>query len=66
MYQGESLIFGHSVAGRGTPFKGLKLGSCLTLKNDLSGEIYVLTYIKARDFIGNKIPDFTGGLGGEQ
>ena len=32
-----------SVAGRGTPFQGLKLGSCLTLGNQLSEETRVLT-----------------------
>ena len=27
----------------GDPFQGLKLGSCLTLRNELSEETYVLT-----------------------
>ena len=31
------------VAGRGTPFQGPKLGSCLTLGNELSEETHVLT-----------------------
>ena len=31
------------VAGRGTPFQGPKLGSCLTLGNELSKETHVLT-----------------------
>ena len=31
------------VAGRGTPFQGPKLGSCLTLRNELSEETHVLT-----------------------
>ena len=31
------------VAGRGDPFQGPKLGSCLTLGNELSEEMYVLT-----------------------
>ena len=31
------------VAGRGDPFQGPKLGSCLTLGNELSEETYVLT-----------------------
>ena len=31
------------VAGRGTPFQGPKLGSCLTLGNALSEETHVLT-----------------------
>ena len=30
------------VAGRGDPFQGLKLGSCLTLGNELSEETHVL------------------------
>ena len=40
----------------GEPFQGLKLGSCLTLGNELS-ETHV---DKARDFIGK------GQVGGEQ
>ena len=28
---------------KGDPFQGLKLGSCLTLENELSEETYVLT-----------------------
>ena len=28
---------------KGDPFQGLKLGSCLTLRNELSEETYVLT-----------------------
>ena len=32
-----------SVAGRRTPFQGPKLGSCLTLRNELSEETHVLT-----------------------
>ena len=32
-----------SVAGRGNPFQGPKLGSCLTLGNELSKETHVLT-----------------------
>ena len=31
------------VAGRRTPFQGPKLGSCLTLGNELSEETHVLT-----------------------
>ena len=32
------------IAGRGTPsFQGQKLGSCLTLRNELSEETHVLT-----------------------
>ena len=46
-----------SVAGRGTPFQGLKLGSCLTLGNELSEETRA---DKSRDFIGKGHP------GGEQ
>ena len=38
----------------GTPFKGPKLGSCLTLRNELSGEIYVLT--KQDILLGIKAP----------
>ena len=41
----------------GGPFQGPKLGSCLTLGNELSEETHVLT---ARDFIGKGHP------GGEQ
>ena len=33
------------------PFQGPKLGSCLTLRNELSKETHVLTD-KARDFLG--------------
>ena len=32
-----------NVAGRGNPFQGPKLGSCLTLGNELSKETHVLT-----------------------
>ena len=32
-----------SYCGKGDPFQGLKLGSCLTLGNELSEEIHVLT-----------------------
>ena len=39
------------------PFQGPKLGSCLTLRNELSEETHA---DKARDFIGK------GHLGGEQ
>ena len=42
---------------KGDPFQGLKLGSCLTLGNELSEETHA---DKARDFIGK------GHLGGEQ
>ena len=31
------------LAGRGDPFQGPKVGSCLTLGNELSKETYVLT-----------------------
>ena len=31
------------VAGRRIPFQGPKLGSCLTLRNELSKETHVLT-----------------------
>ena len=41
----------------GDPFQGPKLGSCLTLGNELSEETHV---DKARDFIGK------GQMGGEQ
>ena len=58
MYQGESLIFSHSAAGRETPIKGPKLGSCLTLRNELSGEIYVLT--KQEMLSGIKSPVLLG------
>ena len=47
---------GGAVAGRGT-LQGLKLGSCLTLGNELSEETHA---DKARDFIGKGHP------GGEQ
>ena len=30
-------------AGKGDPFRGLRMGSCLTLENELSEEIQVLT-----------------------
>ena len=42
---------------KGDPFQGLKLGSCLTLRNELSEETHA---DKARDFIGKGHP------GGEQ
>ena len=42
---------------KGDPFQGPKLGSCLTLRNELSEETHA---DKARDFIGNGHP------GGEQ
>ena len=42
---------------KGDPFQGPKLGSCLTLRNELSEETHA---DKARDFIGK------GHLGGEQ
>ena len=42
---------------KGDPFRGPKLGSCLTLGNELSEEMHVLT---KRDFIGK------GHLSGEQ
>ena len=32
-----------TVAGRGTPFQGPRMGSCLILENELSEEIHVLT-----------------------
>ena len=32
---------------KGDPFQGLKLGSCLTLRNELSEETHVLTKRKA-------------------
>ena len=32
-----------AVAGRGTPFHGLRVGSCLTLGNELSEETHLLT-----------------------
>ena len=41
---------------KGDPFQGLKLGSCLTLRKELSEETHVLT----RGFIGKE------NLGGEQ
>ena len=31
------------LVGRGDPFQGPKVGSCLTLRNELSKETYVLT-----------------------
>ena len=46
VFSGES--HGH-VAGRGDSFQGPKLGSCLTLRNELSAD-------KARDFIGKGPP----------
>ena len=39
---------------KGDPFQGLKLGSCLTLGNELSEETHA---DKARDFIGKGHPD---------
>ena len=39
-----------NVVGRRTPFQGLKLGSCLTLGNQLSEETRVLT--KQEIFLG--------------
>ena len=39
---------------KGDPFQGPKLGSCLTLRNELSEETHVLT--KKRDFIGKGLP----------
>ena len=42
---------------KGDPFQGPKLGSCLTLRNELSEETHA---DKVRDFIGK------GHLGGEQ
>ena len=39
-----------SVAGRGDPFQGLKVGSCQTLRNELSEETHVLT--KQEIFLG--------------
>ena len=44
-------------AGMGDPFHGLRVGSCLTLGNELSEETCA---VKARDFIGK------GCLGGGQ
>ena len=38
----QSRIFIGSVAGKGTPFQGPKLGSCLILRSELSEEIHVL------------------------
>ena len=38
---------------KGDPFQGLKLGSCLTLRNELSEETHA---DKARDFIGKVCP----------
>ena len=35
--------WGLTVAGRGNPFQSPKLGSCLTLGNELSEEMHVLT-----------------------
>ena len=40
-----------NVAGRRNPFQGPKLGSCLTLGNELSKETHVLT--KQEIFLGN-------------
>ena len=37
---------------KGDPFQGLKLGSCLTLKNELSQETHVLK--KQEIFIGKR------------
>ena len=37
---------------KGDPFQGLKMGSCLTLRNEFSEE----THDKARDFIGKGLP----------
>ena len=39
LFLGESTF----VAGKGDPFQGPKLGSCLTLGNELSKETHVLT-----------------------
>ena len=50
-------MFTGSVPRRGTPCQGPKLGSCLTLGNELSEETHVLT---KQDFI------WKGHLGGEQ
>ena len=38
----DSEVLGSAV-GRGNPLQGLKLGSCLTLRNELSEETCVLT-----------------------
>ena len=47
-----------NVAGKGNPFQGPKLGSCLTLRNELSEETHVLT--KQETLLGRGTP------GGEQ
>ena len=47
-------------AGMGDPFHGLRVGSCLTLGNELSEEMCT---IKARGFIGKGCRD--GGQEGE-
>ena len=53
----ESYLGRSVVVGRGTPFQGPKLGSCLTLGKELTKETRA---DKARDFIGKGHP------GGEQ
>ena len=35
---------------KGDPFKGVRVGSCLTLRNELPEEIYILT--KQRTLLG--------------
>ena len=44
-----SLIIGPLCYRKADPFQGLELGSCLTLRNELSKETHLLT--KARDLI---------------
>ena len=39
----KKLKLNGSAAGRGNPFQGPKLGSCLKPRNELSEETYVLT-----------------------
>ena len=42
------------MAGRGTPFRGLRVGSCLTLGNELSKDIHVLA--KQETLLGRGAP----------
>ena len=41
--QGKQELQAEAVAGRGNPFQGPKLGSCVTLGNELSEETHVWT-----------------------
>ena len=47
------------VAGRGTPFQGPRVGSCLTLRNELFEETHVLT--KQETLLGRGTGQRAGG-----